>query len=433
MKRRAFLSYLSLLPSVKLLNLSPKAITTDRNLILVNLSGGLDSLYAFPYFGGDLSSTIGALRPTLRVTESDILPLGFNQGFSDPIGFHASLTKLHQSSAGQVAMVEGYGILNNESRSHELCQNLMSLGQTSMGTSDMHGYMARIYDTYQLSSSQFFSFWIENRINYNVTSSNPPTVVESIDKLNYSRLGFETDTDAELAHAVSSNLIAQQVPTDALHDKYNSGILRGDALINQVKLLGEITVGNNQFGNYDYSQFGQSMQATAKLIKSKTAADPFALSGKPMIILAGMNGFDTHSNQLNPYEFTGNLPNKLKSLGDNLAVLIEDLKATNQYDKTLIILYSEFGRTTYENGSPGSLSVGSDHGHGSSTILLGGNINPGRYGFAPTSSELTSSYNAIIPRVDYRDVLSEGLHFLGVDPALIFTEAGYLNQRLGIV
>lgn len=433
MKRRAFLSYLSLLPSVKLLNLSPKAINSDRNLILVNLSGGLDSLYAFPYFGGDLASTIGQLRPTLRVTDSDILPLGFNQGFADSIGFHTSLAKLHQSSAGQVAMVEGYGILNNESRSHEFCQNLMSLGQTSMSTSDMHGYMARIYDTYQLSSSQFFSFWIENRINYNSTSEIPPTVVENIDKLNYSRLGFETATDAELAHAVSSNLIAQQAPTDDLHDNYNSGILRGDALINQVKLLGDVTVGNNQFGNYDYSQFGQSLKATAKLINSKTASDPFSLNGKPMIILTGMNGFDTHSNQLNPYEFTGNLPNKLKALGDNLAVLIEDLKTSGQYDKTLIVLYSEFGRTTYENGSTGTLDVGSDHGYGSSTILLGGNVNAGRYGFSPTASELSSSYNAIIPRVDYRDVLSEGLHFLGVDPALIFTEAGYVNQRLGII
>lgn len=78
-------------------------------------------------------------------------------------------------------------------------------------------------------------------------------------------------------------------------------------------------------------------------------------------------GWDTHANQ---GAATGQLAGNLRNLGAALVQLWRDF----QQDGDVIVVASEFGRTTAENGTRGT-----DHGHGNAIWLLGNRVNGGRW------------------------------------------------------
>jgi hypothetical protein len=102
-------------------------------------------------------------------------------------------------------------------------------------------------------------------------------------------------------------------------------------------------------------------------------AQSFALAGKLIkndlvsCINIGVGGFDTHANQetrLRPI---------LTGFDHVLSVLIDQLKAAGALDSTLIVCYSDFGRTPKINGSNGR-----DHWPVGGGLMIGGGIAGGR-------------------------------------------------------
>lgn len=85
----------------------------------------------------------------------------------------------------------------------------------------------------------------------------------------------------------------------------------------------------------------------------------------PRIAVFESNGWDTHSGQ------NGRLRNRLRELDNGLDTLRESLGAA--WNKTVVVVVTEFGRTVAENGSRGT-----DHGVGSLALLAGGAVNGGR-------------------------------------------------------
>ena len=81
-----------------------------------------------------------------------------------------------------------------------------------------------------------------------------------------------------------------------------------------------------------------------------------------------VGGWDTHVNEGTA---DGYLANRIGELGRGLALLASTLG--NDWDNTIVIVVSEFGRTFRENGDRGT-----DHGHGSVYWVLGGKIQGGR-------------------------------------------------------
>ncbi len=77
-------------------------------------------------------------------------------------------------------------------------------------------------------------------------------------------------------------------------------------------------------------------------------------------------GWDTHANQGHT---TGALANNLGSLAATLVQLRRDFSQPND----VVLVCSEFGRTTTENGTRGT-----DHGHGNALWLMGSKVNGGR-------------------------------------------------------
>jgi uncharacterized protein (DUF1501 family) len=81
-----------------------------------------------------------------------------------------------------------------------------------------------------------------------------------------------------------------------------------------------------------------------------------------------VGGWDTHVNE---GAAQGALATNLTGLGDGLATFARSLGA--EWNSTVVVVLSEFGRTFRENGDRGT-----DHGHGTVYWILGGSINGGQ-------------------------------------------------------
>ncbi|MBX2838124.1 MAG: DUF1501 domain-containing protein [Gammaproteobacteria bacterium] len=110
-----------------------------------------------------------------------------------------------------------------------------------------------------------------------------------------------------------------------------------------------------------------------------------------------LGGFDTHANQLGRHE------RLMNQLGNALAGFSRVLIQDGEWDNTLIMTYSEFGRRVVENRSGGT-----DHGTAAPHLLMGGTVQGGLYGKHPDLDALidgdmqyTTDYRAL-----YRQVLA---------------------------
>ena len=110
-----------------------------------------------------------------------------------------------------------------------------------------------------------------------------------------------------------------------------------------------------------------------------------------------IGGWDTHVNQ---GSVTGGLANNLKNLGAGLAAYADALG--DEWNNTVVVVVSEFGRTFRENGNKGT-----DHGHGTVHWVLGGKVSGGRIaGEQVAVSQSNLFQNRDYPVLNnYRDVL----------------------------
>jgi len=141
---------------------------------------------------------------------------------------------------------------------------------------------------------------------------------------------------------------------------------------------------------YPDSEFGLALKQTAMLIKSEVGLEVSAID---------LGGWDTHFTQ---GSMTGLMPNLMKDLAEGLAAFHADM--ADHMNKLTTVTMSEFGRRADENGS-----LGTDHGHGSMMMVLGGNVDGGKvHGQWPglSEGELIGPGDLAVT-TDYRDVLSE--------------------------
>ena len=139
---------------------------------------------------------------------------------------------------------------------------------------------------------------------------------------------------------------------------------------------------------YPAATVGSSLRQAASVIKAGL--------GTRCIFVNVTGGFDTHANQL-----AANT-NDYRSLGQALAVFAIDLG--RQLDDVVVMVNTEFGRTSAVNGSGGT-----DHGAAHCMLAFGGRVRGGRIvgGWPGLSRADLHEGRDLAFTVDYRDAFQE--------------------------
>jgi uncharacterized protein (DUF1501 family) len=144
---------------------------------------------------------------------------------------------------------------------------------------------------------------------------------------------------------------------------------------------------NNRPSYLAGGQLGRNLQELARLIKSDAGVEA---------AFAEVDGWDHHQNENNQ------LSNLLNQFSSAIAAFCQDLG--DRMEDVVIVTMSEFGRTVEENGTGGT-----DHGHGSLMMVLGGTVQGGKiYGEWPgLEKEQLFEGRDLAVTTDFRTVLSE--------------------------
>jgi uncharacterized protein (DUF1501 family) len=149
-----------------------------------------------------------------------------------------------------------------------------------------------------------------------------------------------------------------------------------------------VAPGRNNRPTYNAGgELGRNLQQLARLIKSDAGVEA---------AFAEVDGWDHHQNE------NQQLSNMLNQLSNAVAAFCQDLG--DRMEDVVIVTMSEFGRTAEENGAGGT-----DHGHGSMMMVLGGPVEGGKiYGLWPgLQKEQLFEGRDLAVTTDFRTVLSD--------------------------
>ena len=331
---------------------------TQRNLVVVQLSGGNDGLNTVIPYADDLYHKN---RQTLRYRENEVLRI------DDYLGWHPDATGLSDlMQDGHLAILQGVGY-PNPNRSHF---ESMDLWHTAHSPSRAEGWLGKTVDQFQGMKDPRSVFIGRGVGPLALQSRNSiPLVVRRLEQLRLrdreTRMLLESlsepaEKDPQIAAQVTASLRATLQA-----DRQLSGA---------VASTGDAT--------YPATSLAQDLQTVATLIRSNISARVFYVT---------LDGFDTHANQRNAHATL------MRQLGDATKAFIDDLKADDLLDQTLVMAFSEFGRRVHENGSQGT-----DHGVAGPVFLAGGQIQSSLVGDHPDLDQLIDG--DLQHAIDYRSV-----------------------------
>ena len=156
---------------------------------------------------------------------------------------------------------------------------------------------------------------------------------------------------------------------------------------------------------YPRGRFGRALLQIAQLIKADLGL---------RTAFADVTGWDTHVNQ---GASEGQLAARLGEFAAALAAFSQDLG--NRMRDVVVLTMSEFGRTIQENGN-----AGTDHGHATAMLVLGGPVEGGRVLGRWPGLEPATRFEGrdLAVTTDFRDLFSEVLarHLGASDLGAIF-------------
>jgi uncharacterized protein (DUF1501 family) len=312
--------------------------------LLVFLRGGYDATNALiPYsssFYYEARPTIAIPRPDPAVTGG---ALALDPNWALAPGLRDSVGALYQQR--QAAFVPFAGT-QDLTRSHFETQDSIELGQPIGGTRDYRsGFMARLHQSLVPAGSvavPAISFTDALPLAFQGPGQIPNISMKSVGKPPFDDRQVRILTDMYAGHplepAVASGLELRRQVAQAMQAMDDE--MRASSR-NALSIKG----------------FELEAERMARLMR-----DNYRIG------FVDIGGWDTHVNE---GAAQGALAANLTGLGRGLGVFAQSLGA--EWNNTVVVVLSEFGRTFRENGNRGT-----DHGHGSVYWVLGGAVNGGR-------------------------------------------------------
>jgi len=377
-------------------NTAPRGDT----LVVVFLRGAADVLNMVVPHGED---AYYRLRPTLGIPRPDDSSAKQTDRTVDLDGFfglHPNMQPLLEAwQSEQLAIIHACGA-PDESRSHFKAMELMERGvDDERGPAS--GCIGRHLDTLNTNNSApLRAVGMGTRPQRSLSGTVPVSALRSI-------ADFHLGGDP---HAL------QQMRT-ALNTVYEDDVMGQDtlAIMDTLSTLDPLTYTASRNAKYPDTEFGLALKQTAMLIKAEVGLEVSAID---------VGGWDTHFAQGST---NGLMPNLMKDLAEGLSAFHADM--SDHMQQLTAVTMSEFGRRASENGS-----LGTDHGHGSMMMVLGGNVNGGQvHGEWPglREGQLIGPGDLAVT-TDYRDVLSEVLQKRMNNPAVSEILPGYEPKLRGI-
>lgn len=370
---------------------SPLAdLTTDRVLVLLQLSGGNDGLNTVIPVEDD---EYYRMRPSIAIPKANTLAL------TDEVGLHPSLGALEGLYGdGRMALLQNVGYPDpnlSHFRSTDIWMSASNADEVLRT-----GWAGRFLGT-----------------EFPDLDDNPSSYPLAVQLGGGGRLLFQAE-DSSLSMTIANvDLFERLAEGDALFDvaavpptPYGAEMAFVRSVANDSFLFAEAIQeasgrGSNDI-DYPNTGLSNSLAVLARLIKGQLGTHIYHVT---------LGGFDTHANQAGLHQAL------LRELAEAVAAFYEDL-GPDWSERVLTMTFSEFGRRPFENGSRGT-----DHGAAAPLFVFGGQVQGGLLGSVPRLDEasLAASGGNVGYEFDFRAVYATILErWFEMEPDAVATVLG---------
>jgi uncharacterized protein (DUF1501 family) len=359
---------------------APRGSQKRKTLVAIFMRGAADGLNIVVPFGDkrykDLRPTIAIAPPSAQTNGNAV-----NGGTIDLDGTFALNGAMQPLRAlwdkKQLAIVEATGS-PDPSRSHFEAQDSMECG--TPGKASGTGWLNRALPESSGEPAKMRAVALSKQVPHCLRGGNEVIAVGNLQQYTIGDSSaaavmqsmYATTPDASLGRTGKDAFEAMKV-IQSIQDTPRNGIgaERGP---------GGPLVGQS-------GDFGRNLQQLARLLKAEAGVE---------VAFADIGGWDHHGNE------NQQLPNLLRQFSAGIASFCQEMG--DRMEDIVLVTMSEFGRTAAENGN-----AGTDHGHGSFMMVVGGPVRGGKvYGKWPgLEKEQLFEGRDLAVTTDYRDVLSE--------------------------
>ncbi len=375
---------------------SSKQIVTGRDstiLVVLQMAGGNDGLNTVVPYSNDHYQKA---RRSLAFSAQEVMKI------NDSIGLHPGLAGFKSLyDSGNLGIVQGIGY-PNPNRSHFRSTEIWQTASDSQKF-EKYGWLGRYFDNACAGSDptvgvnvgrqmpQAFAakkpmgISLDNPQNYRFVSGEKAKAGEmNASEKSYRELNYpENDMQAEDSNsggsigAVAGSVAHHGSPLDFIERTAMDAQLSSDQILAISKKF-------ENKASYPPSQLGGSLKLVSRLIAGGLPTRVFYVS---------QGGYDTHTNQTGAHE------RLLRDLGDSVKAFTDDLKAQGNFQRVLVMTFSEFGRRVNENANGGT-----DHGAAAPMFVIGSKIKAGLLGTYPSLASSDLQNGDLKYTVDFRTV-----------------------------
>jgi uncharacterized protein (DUF1501 family) len=377
--RRELLTWFALTPALpRFLVQSAQAasqqslnVSDQRIVVVVRMLGGNDGLNTIVPVRDD---RYYRARPTIAIARQDTLALPGDLGLNPWLSDFQRLM-----DAGSAGIVQGVGYPKS-SRSHTRSTEIWETGSLAED-SPAEGWLGRYLDhacecaSEPLAGVQFsesLGRTLASRTGRSKSIGNTQLLLD----MNPEALGQASSRGPRLSRL------------DYLRQVENS---LGDAS----RQLHRAVKGRGNSFDYPDTAFGQSLRWTGDMIETGSSTRVYYVTIGSFETPQSAS-FDTHIDQLDKHRTL------FSELGRGLTAFARHLRQANQFDRVLLLTFSDFGRQLAENKTRGT-----DHGDASVLFYMGGAVRAGLMGQA---ADLTKVHDGgLDATVDFRRIYANVL------------------------
>ncbi len=355
--------------------------------VVVQLTGGNDFMNTLiPY----TSPVYHDNRPLVGIPQDQVLPL------NDTLAFHPQMEPFKDLyDRGMVAIVQGIGYPNSN-RSHFRGMDIWHTCEPfEVSTIGWLGRTLREIDPegeYPLTGVNF-------GVGLPRAMAMPGVPVTSVSNLdNYGLMtGIELENERDQALDIFKHMYGPAIGTGPVMDylsRTGQDVLTGADIIKAAPEQYESTV------EYADNPIAKSLRDVARVHTADLGT---------RIFYTQHGGYDTHANEVPTH------PKLIGDLSGAIHDFFDDLEEHDADDNVVMLVFTEFGRRIYDNGS------GTDHGSGGGAFIIGKPVEGGLYSEYP-SLEQSRWVNGedLEHTIDYRGIYGTILEqWLGVEAAPI--------------